>query len=230
VIYSLLAAFGIYSALPDEWVPSRNNTLVYDDIGYLYVLNMFINAIWLFLFPLDNAFGFVAGLIDIAVMLTTNFMILQKSLKSSVNWIEWITLRGGYSIYSGWVTAATILNVTYMLKYFGLSDPILDGAVAVTEEKITVIILYVAFAIYTAVSYIDRNPAYGSVFEWVIVAIWYNIVNNKSQYTDISDNALALAIANGISMVVQWTFLAAEKVYEVGPTDPGIGIFYKLWF
>ena len=218
----------MYSALPNEWVPSRNNTLVYDDIGYLYVANMFINVFWLFLFPLDSGFGFVAGLIDIVAMLVTNVMIMEKSLKTSVNWIEWITLRGGYSIYSGWVTAATILNVVYMFKYFGLSDPIFGGAI--TEEQITVAILYVAFAIYTALSYIDRNPMYGTIFEWVIIAIWYNIVTNKSQYTAISTNALALAIANGISMVGLWTMLAAEKVYDIGPSNVNIGIFYQLWF
>lgn len=32
-------------------------------------------------------------------------------------------MRGGLSIYSGWVTAATILNASYMFKAYGVADP-----------------------------------------------------------------------------------------------------------
>ena len=77
-------------------------------------------------------------------MLATNTYIWMMANRSSVNVTEWIGLRGGFSIYSGWVTAATILNATFMLKFFGVKDPdaVLWGWL--NEEQMTIVILFVA--------------------------------------------------------------------------------------
>jgi len=145
-----------------------------------------INGVWLVLFQTGEVWGFALGLIDIIAMLATNVYIMKLSTTSSVNITEWIGLRGGFSIYSGWVTAATILNAVYLLKVSGMADP---NIYWVNEEQITVGILWVAFLIYNIRSYVDRNPLYGSVLMWVILAIRSNIVNNKAHYTLISDAA-----------------------------------------
>ena len=47
----------------------------------------------------------------------------MKSTRTSVNIFEWITLRGGMSIYAGWLTAATILNATITIQRLGFVDP-----------------------------------------------------------------------------------------------------------
>jgi hypothetical protein len=64
----------------------------------------------------------IAGLIDIAMMLATNVYIMMVSTRTNVNVTEWIGLRAGFGIYSGWVTAATILNATFLLKYFDYTE------------------------------------------------------------------------------------------------------------
>lgn len=101
-------------------VPSRNNDLVYNQIGYTFFANMMINGVWLFLFQTNTVWGFALALIDIFAMLFSNLHIMSLSTHDSVNVYEWIGLRGGFSIYSGWVTAATILNATYLLKASGM--------------------------------------------------------------------------------------------------------------
>merc|ERR1711907_632797 len=40
IIYSLLTAFTIYQALPKKWVPSRNDKLIYEDIGFWFGANL----------------------------------------------------------------------------------------------------------------------------------------------------------------------------------------------
>merc|ERR1711990_280730 len=65
LIYTLLMIFVIYQALPDEWVPSRNNTLIFNEIGYQFFINMMVNSVWLVLFQTGKRWGFVLGLIDI---------------------------------------------------------------------------------------------------------------------------------------------------------------------
>lgn len=168
---------------------------------------MMINSVWLVLFQTNTTWGFTLALIDIIAMLTSNIFMMMKSTQTSVNITEWISMRGGFSIYSGWVTTATILNIAFMLKAFGVADPDIPY---VDEEQITVFVLWVALAIYNLKAYSDRNPLYGSVFIWVILAIRNQIVTNEPQYTLISENATYIAIIHGISMVALWSWLAAE--------------------
>jgi len=225
LIYSLLGTFVVYQALPADLVPNRNDTLIFEDIGFHFFYNMLINSIWLVLFQTNTVWGFALGLVDIIAMLTSNVFMMMKSTSANVNTTEWISMRGGFSIYSGWVTAATILNVTYLLKSLGVADP--DIPFGMDEESVTVVILWVALAIYNLKAYMDRNPLYGSVFIWVILAIRNNIVNNKAQYTSISDSATYIAIIHGISMVALWSWLAAESYYDVDLSNVDIGIFYE---
>jgi len=187
---------------------------------------MMINAVWLVLFQTNQIWGFALGLIDIIAMLATNVYIMKLATTSDVNVYEWIGLRGGFSIYAGWVTAATILNAVYLLKASGMADP---NIYWLNEEQITVGILWVAFLIYNVRSYVDRNPLYGSILIWVILAIRSNIVNNKAQYTMISDAATQIAILHGISMVFLWTWLSAESWYSVDLSEVwngNTGIWY----
>ena len=50
LIYSLLAIFVVYQALPDDMVPDRNDTLIFKQIGYVFFANMITNAAWLVLY------------------------------------------------------------------------------------------------------------------------------------------------------------------------------------
>ena len=119
-------------------MPSRNDQLIYYDIGYVFFANMIINGLWLIIFQTFTGWGFALALLVIFAMLATNTYIMMVSDRTNVNITEWITLRGGFSIYSGWVTAATILNVTFMLKQFGVADPYIPWF---DEEEIGVGIL-----------------------------------------------------------------------------------------
>ena len=176
LIYSLLGMFVVYQALPDSMVPDRNNDLIFEDIGYVFAANMIFNGLWLVIFQTNTVIGFTLGALVIAGILSTDLYMMMKSTRTPVNIYEWISMRGGFSIYSGWVSAATILNVSYMLKSYGLEDGNIPWF---TEETAGVAILYVAFAIYNVAAYSERNPLYGSVLIYVTYAIYDNIVNNR---------------------------------------------------
>jgi len=64
----------------------------------------------------------VACLAIILALLYTNIIMLQESQGCEINWVEFISFRTGFTIYSGWVTAATILNFSFVLKAGGLRD------------------------------------------------------------------------------------------------------------
>ena len=96
----------------------------------------------------------------------------MQSTRMEVNGWEWAFIRAGLSIYTGWLTSATILNFTATLKEFGFS-----GFDWYSEEAITITILWVAFLIYTLAAFFELNPLYGGVFVWVAVAIRNEIIN-----------------------------------------------------
>jgi len=106
-------------------------------------------------------------------------------------WLEIIMVRVPFSIYSGWVTAATILNTAYMLKSWGMTDdknrvrPFTGGDwVAwdwanfmmdyLTEEHWTIVAGWGAFIFYNLIAWEERNPVYGSVLLWAGSAILAN--------------------------------------------------------
>jgi len=77
------------------------------------------------------------------------------------------------------------------------------------------------------VAYVDRNPLYGSVYIWVLLAIRNRIVTDEPQYTLISEHTSYIAIVHGISMVALWSWLGAESYYGVDLTNVDIGIFFQ---
>lgn len=102
--------------------------------------------------------------------------------------MEWFTIRGGFSLYSGWITAATILNAAFMLKSMGVAYPNIEYNY---EGYLSVGTLWVGLIIYNLASFLERNPLYGSVYIWVLLAIRNEIVTNKPQMTMHEDHLTA---------------------------------------
>ena len=88
----------------------------------------------------------------------------KKTIDADLNTWETITFGGGMSVYSGWLSSATILTVSSMLKMTDISD-------GWDEELWTVIMLWVAAFIYMGNSFIDENSIYPSVFVWALLGI-----------------------------------------------------------
>ena len=110
VIYTGWAFFIAYQALPSEWVPSRNDKLIFNDIGYMMVANMVSFAAFTIFWSFANSlFYHIGSLCSIISMLATALYILYQSSKNEVDWIELVVLRGTFSLYAGWLSAATIL-------------------------------------------------------------------------------------------------------------------------
>jgi len=104
-----------------DCVRNRNNKLIYNQMGYLFAWNFASNSAWLILFSQNCSWAFGLALVVICVMLYTAIQISRLSVRTKVNKIEAITIRGGFSIYSGWLATATILNLVFFLKSVGVT-------------------------------------------------------------------------------------------------------------
>ena len=90
--------------------------------------------------------------------------MLYLSLRATNNWFEVIAIRTGLSIYCGWITSATILNIAFVLKAFGVKG----DSLPLSEEWFGVITIWVAFALYNLIAFFERDPVYGAVFLWAL--------------------------------------------------------------
>ena len=159
LIYVALAAFAVYQALPAQ----RDNPRL-RGIGYLFTLSCVANIAWIFLwhyevFPLTLVAMLALLLLLIAIYLRLD--IGRARVPTAEKWLVHIP----FSIYLGWITVATIANVTSLLDYLNWSGW------GISPEAWTVIMLVAGVAIASAVSLTRGDVAYMLVIVWAFAGI-----------------------------------------------------------
>ena len=158
-----MGIFVIYAVLPASWVATRNDDLIFNQIGWWFPANMILNGIWLPTFQSNTTFGFIFAFIIICAMLTTTLVMAKRACNAELEVIEIICLRSAMSIYSGWLGAATILSFSIMLKVLGMTS-----AAGATWG---VTVLWIALVMYGVNTYINMDPLFGGVFIWACCGI-----------------------------------------------------------
>lgn len=197
VIYSLILVFAVYQALPDSWTQqnsclktARNNELIFGKIGYVFFINMLLNAAWLVVFGQNELWAFCLSWCIIVGMVITQTIIMRLAVRNELNIVEYIGLKVGFSIYNGWVSAATILNTAFVIKSADI------GFFMDHEVGWGVIMLWVALVLYCTVSTLEKNPIYGAVYLWVL----FNI-NDKSEEKAIQDHSLYILVIHAAFII-----------------------------
>lgn len=159
LIYVGLVGFAIYQALPGQ----RDNPRL-RRIGYLFALSCLANIAWLFLwhyerFPLTLVAMLTLLLLLIAIYLRLDIGRVQ--IPAAEKWLVHVP----FSIYLGWVSVATIANVTMVLHYLNWSGW------GISPEVWTVIMLVAGLGIASAVGFTRGDIAYMLVIVWAFVGI-----------------------------------------------------------
>lgn len=158
----------IYQAIPGYCIKSRNDDLIFNQIGYVFALNMLFNGMWLMIFTQYNLTAFYVSCIDILLLLATSIYIMYFTGREVMaNFVEFIGLYVGFSMYAGWVTTATVLNIMFCVKGSGFSEEKMD----IDESNIACYILWAITIIYIVVSSIENNIVYALIWIWAVVAI-----------------------------------------------------------
>lgn len=113
VIYAGLAAFTVYQALPGQ----RENALV-DKIWPYFVLSSLANIAWIFLWHYQQFVWTVPAMLIILGSLVVCYLLLGTGRTRASRIDNWL-IRIPFSIYLGWITVATIANVTVLLASLG---------------------------------------------------------------------------------------------------------------
>lgn len=164
IIYIFLGLFSIYQ-IRDIFKEDKIEMKFLNDIGYFFILGSLANIIWIFvwhyqLVPLSLIF-----MIVLSVSLLLIYMKLNIG-KSEVSKIEKIAVHIPFSIYLGWISVATIANITAVLVVLGVSG---FGLLA---EILTIIVIAVVVLITFAMLLLRKDCAYSLVIFWALLGIF----------------------------------------------------------
>ncbi len=160
IIYTFLIAFTVYQALPSQ----RENPHL-RKIGYLFVMTSIFNILWLTCFHY-NAFALsMAMMLGLLVTLLRIYLVLDIGGKAVSRATKWL-IHIPFSLYLGWITAATVTNASYVVLNARAANVALDSDVVWA-----IIMLAITGVLGVFMTLTRRDYAYGFVVIWAVWAI-----------------------------------------------------------
>jgi len=178
IIYLTLLVFVIYQALPAQ----RSNQVI-AGISRLFQINCAANAAWLIAWHYDLL---NLSLLIMLVMLGTLVTIYRALLAEldSASIVQHLALHLPFSLYTGWITLATIANFSAVQTGNGWDD------IGLTAVNWTLLKIAIAGAIGATIVLRYRDPIFVLVVAWAA----YGISVMQSSTPAVSGAATSLAL------------------------------------
>lgn len=159
LIYIVLIAYAIYQSLPAQRENPRLRAT-----GWWVVLGGLANSVWIFLWHYEQFPLTLLAMIGLLATLIITYLRLGINREQVTPAEKWM-VQVPFSIYLGWITVATVANVSTVLDYlqwnrFGMSPEIWMA-----------IILAVVLLIASLMLYTRRDVAYTLVILWALAGI-----------------------------------------------------------
>ena len=185
IIYMGWIAFTIFQFQPAQKESPRLRRL-----GYLFAISNMANAAWLFCWHY-NLFG-----LSVLVMLVLLGLLLASYLRLDVNHtpvspLEYWSVDVLFSVYLGWITVATVANITDWLYFIGW-----DGF-GIPAQTWAVIMLAVASLLGLGMATTRRDVGYLAVLVWAFVGI---AVKQTSAPLVVTSAWIAAALMAGLTI------------------------------
>lgn len=158
VIYLSLGIYTFY-----QLFSKKINLKLSNQINILFIISSFINSTWIFAWHYKIMWLTVVLMLAFLISLIKIADVLNKE---KLNSGEKLLYKIPFGVYFGWITVATIANITGFLvsigwNGFGLSD-----------VNWMILILLIGLGIATWRMHKDSNLAYGLVPVWAYIGIW----------------------------------------------------------
>ena len=159
LIYIGLIAYAIYQALPSQRQNPRLRA-----VGWAVVLGGLANSAWIFLWHYEQFPLTLIAMLTLLISLIVTYLRLGIG-RTAVPAAEKWAVRLPFSIYLGWITVATVANVTSLLDYlkwdrFGIAPEIWMG-----------IVLAAVLVIAVLMNFTRRDVGYALVILWALAGI-----------------------------------------------------------
>lgn len=153
VIYLLLGVYTVVQLVAD------NATI--RTITPWFTASSLLNGAWIVAWHYEVLWG---AAVIIGPLLWTLIMINKVTTASRTTLGSTVAIRIPFAVYFGWVTVATVANISAMLVQWGLGDGFWLSA-----ETWTIVVLVVAVVIGSVTALVNSSPAYALVLVW---AFW----------------------------------------------------------
>ncbi len=204
IIYLLLLLFIIYQFVV-AFRQSSDERGIFERIGILFFISCIFNVAWILAWHYEIVW---LSLIIMALLLISLISIyIRLSIgRAQVRNSEKILVNIPFSVYLGWITIATIANITAFLvkinwNKFGISDQLL-----------TVIVIAVGVIITLAIVFSRNDIFYCLVVIWALVGILLKRIADSS----MPDQLVIIASTAGISIVglgIILQLIRKKKIY-----------------
>ncbi len=193
VIYLALIAYSVYQALPSQ----RENPYL-RAIGYPYLVTCAANTAWIFLWHYQLFVATVPVMLLLLLALIGIYLRLgigREQVDSAQRWLVHVP----FSIYLGWITVATIANVTATLDYLNW------GGWGIPPQTWAAIMIGIGALVTIAVSLTRGDIAYIAVIVWAFVGIAAKFPRTipVANAAWLGAGAAALSLAVGIPLRLQ---------------------------
>jgi len=159
IIYIGMIAYAVYQALPGQKENPRLQAT-----GWWVVLSGLANSMWIFLWHYEQFVGTLGAMLVLLATLIAVYLRLGIG-RTKVSAGETWAVRVPFSIYLGWITVATVANVTDVLSYLKWSG------FGISEATWMVIILGAVLVIAGLMNFLRRDVAYAAVILWALAGI-----------------------------------------------------------
>ena len=157
VIYFLLGVFVIYQAR-DLLTKRKEEMPFLDKIGWWFVISSALNIFWIFAWHYERI---LLSLIMLLLLLSLFIIYMRLGIGRHLQSIvERFVVHVPFSIYLGWITIATVANVSVYLTYINW----LQGGLGEVLWTVAVIIISTVIALLV---YLARKD-----FFYILVVIW----------------------------------------------------------
>jgi benzodiazapine receptor len=190
IIYILLGIFVVFQALP-----SQKGKGYQERIGWLFVLSSLLNIAWLFLWQFEYLSLSVVLMFLLLATLIAIYLRLNIG-KSAVPLREKLAVHVPFSVYLGWITIASIANVSVTLVSVGW-----DGF-GINQEAWATLIIIIALLITLLVVATRKDIAYGLVVIWALLGIAVKQSGNQNIVTTTEISAAVIVIALALSILI----------------------------
>ena len=159
LIYLGLIVYAIYQALPAQRENPRLRAT-----GWWIVLGGVANIAWIFLWHYEQFPLTLLAMLTLLATLIITYLRLGTG-RSTAPFGERLAVRLPFSIYLGWITVATVANITSLLDYLNW-----DG-LGLSPELWMGIVLSAVALIAVLMNFSRRDSAYALVLLWALAGI-----------------------------------------------------------
>lgn len=228
-IWSLIY-FGIAVYITMQFIPStgffglrseESRKTLFVDIGIWFMLSCAVNCTWIVLFVFQTpvttwlSVPFLFGLLVCLTVIAEKCQFWRRKRNSVM---EVIFLDGIFSIYCGWATVASVVNVTAACVSVGW-----NGA-PWTAAGWSVLMMVIAAVINILIIVLRNNSVWALVYTWGVY--WIAVANADDQVVNTAGIVMAslvgvIAVANIVRNVVTGSKVPIEHAEEAQALEVG---------